>query len=483
MNNQIWPLKKALEDFKNKGQLPLHMPGHKQGRGINPAWQNILGQAAAFDYTELPATDDLSQATGPIKESQELLARLYGAQKSFYLINGTSGGIMAAVLAMADQGDKVLLLRNSHRSVSQGLILSGARPVYLRPGIDPVTKINLPPTVEEIAQKLKEHPDIKACFLTSPCFYGLSGYLKDQIDLLHKHNIPVFVDEAHGVHLHFSPLLAPDALSCGADLVAQSTHKTLNSFTQSSWLHLQGSRVNPERLKAALRMVQTTSASYILLLSLESAMAQMYEEGPAMLQNMLEQVKLLRQDLTLAGFTLLEKEQLPSERIAYHDISKLYVNTSNWGVRGYRAASILREHGIEPELSDYNGVLMMFTLSDTTEFIAQVGKALKEAAETLKEQDKTAGFGRIGRVETEPQIELTPREAWFSKKEKVSVAQAPNRIAAETVTIYPPGVPILLPGELITEEILEYLQEIKAKGGNIVCDDPSLNTFTTCIPR
>lgn len=480
MKQNNWPLKQALEEFRNLKQMPLHMPGHKQGRSLQAEWLHILGQAAAFDYTEIPATDDLAQPIGPIKKSQELLAQLYGADQSFYLINGTSGGIMASMLAHLKAGDEVLLSRNSHRSISQGVILSGATPVYINPEFDAKHLLPLPLSTQAIEAKLQEHQNIRLCVLTSPCYYGLIGDLKEQVGLLHRYDIPVLIDEAHGAHLNFSENLGIGGLEAGADLVAQSPHKILSSFTQSSWLHIQGPRVDKERLKASLRMMQSTSASYILLLSLEAAVAQMYTDGPEKLNTMLDNVKRLRQNLVNNGFSLLNLNELDSYLVKAHDISKIYINTLELGLKGYDAARLLRAKGIEPELSDYAGVLLMFTLADDRAFIEQVETKLLEFASEQKKKPRSQKTEPLSWADLQPEIILNPREAWFAGKEKVSFNQAENRIVGETITIYPPGVPIVLPGELISKEILTYLKQIKAQGGNIVCDDPTLNTLT-CI--
>lgn len=474
------PFLQAIQRQQAAGRIALHMPGHKQGRSIIPALQPILGAAAAYDYTELPFTDDLSQPVGALKESQELLAKLYGADTSFYLINGTSGGIMATIFALSAAGQKVLLMRNSHRSVSQGLILSGATPVFMPTTWDKTTGVALPPTVDDVRHALEMHPDIQLVILTSPSFHGISGYLKEQIDLIHSYDIPVMVDEAHGVHTHFSNLLPKDALECGADVVIQSTHKTLSGFTQSSWMHLKGPRIAPARIQAALRILQTTSPSYILLLSLEAASAQMATDGPEKLTRMLELTAHMKEKLNReTPLRFLELDELPLQNAAGQDISKLYLRTALYGLSGFQAANMLRLHGLEPELVDSGGVLLMLTIADEEEDFEAIELCLRSFAASL---DTTAEplplLTDAPWAAMQPNIALTPREAWYASNELCPFNQSVGRICGETITVYPPGVPVLLPGEMIDVEILEYLQEVKKAGGNIVCDDHTLTTVT-----
>jgi len=474
------PFLQAIRRQQNTGRIPLHMPGHKQGRSIIPPLQPILGPAALYDYTELPFTDDLSQPVGALKESQAMLAELYGAEASFYLVNGTSGGIMATIFALSAAGKKVLLMRNSHRSVSQGLILSGATPVYMATTWDKQTGVALPPTVDDIRTALEQHQDIALVILTAPSFHGLSGHLEEQIRLVHSYDLPVMVDEAHGVHSHFTSLLPKDALQSGADAVIQSTHKTLSGFTQSSWMHIQGSRVSVARIQAALRILQTTSPSYILLLSLEGAMAQMATDGPAKLTRSLELTAIMKEKLNHdTPLKFLELDELPLQHVAGQDIGKLYLRTAPFGLSGFQAANLLRLHGLEPELADSGGVLLMITLADDEEQFVAIEASLRAFAETL--DTSAEPFPLLTEAPwaaLQPNIALTPRDAWFAEKEVTSFNQSVGRICGETVTVYPPGVPVLLPGEIIDVEILEYLMQVKKFGGNIVCDNHSLQTLT-----
>ncbi len=474
------PFLQAIRRQQNTGRIPLHMPGHKQGRSIIPPLQPVLGAAALYDYTELPFTDDLSQPLGALKESQAMLAELYGADASFYLVNGTSGGIMATIFALSAAGKKVLLMRNSHRSVSQGLILSGATPIYMATTWDKQTGVALPPTVEDIRHALESHPDIAMVILTSPSFHGLSGHLEEQIKLIHGFDIPVMVDEAHGVHTHFSPLLPKDALQSGADAVIQSTHKTLSGFTQCSWMHIQGHRVSASRIQAALRILQTTSPSYILLLSLEGAMAQMATDGPEKLTRSLELTARMKEQLNRdTPLKFLELDELPLQHVAGQDLGKLYLRTAPFGLSGFQAANLLRLHGLEPELADSGGVLLMLTLADDEEHFIAIEAALREFAKTLDPSaDAFPLLTEAPWAALQPNLALTPREAWYSEKELTPFDQAIGRVCAETITVYPPGVPVLLPGEVIEVEILDYLMQVKKYGGNIVCDNHTLQTIT-----
>lgn len=462
------PLAEAVERYAREQVTRFHMPGHKGGKGISPETERILGRRLfELDITGVEGMDDLLQPNGIIREAEELLAQAFGAEASYFLINGTSSGLQALILSTLNPGDEIVVPRNMHKSMVSGVILSGARPVFVTPEVDEDLGIALGVTPEKVAAALKEHPQTRAVLLINPTYYGTTCDLAPIAALAHEKGLPLLIDEAHGPHFYFHEGLPPGALRQGADACAQGAHKILCSLTQSSWLHVQGDRIDRGRLQAVLGVILSTSASYLLLASLDLARLQMVKEGRAVLERTIGLAERLRWGIgELPGLRTFGKEYCGRPGVIGLDPTKVTVSVKGLGLTGQQVELYLRyRHRIQVELSDLYNVLFIVGPGNTEEEVERLLSALRELAHEYAGQ-------RVHRAEVtalppQPRQVLTPREAFFAQAESVPLALARGRISTETVTCYPPGIPILCPGEEVTPEIIEHIDFMKRNGYRI----------------
>lgn len=478
MNQSEAPLIQALTDYITEGARPYHTPGHKQGRNIDEELKKILGATALkMDVSLMTELDDLHSPSGCILKAQQLAAELYGAEESFFVVQGTTGAIQAMIMSTVGPEETILVPRHVHRSVLSGLVLSGAKPVYLEPEIHP--DYGLPWTLmpETLEEAITAHPEAKALLLVHPTYYGVASDLAKLVEIAHSHGLIVLVDEAHGPHLPFHPDLPQSALAAGADLCAQSTHKLTGALTQCSMLHVQGSRVDRQRLKAMLSLIQTTSPNYLLMASLDGARRQLAAEGNKLLEKTMNLARQLRREIRATpGLNCFGREEIGTFGCAGLDETKLAVNVTQLGLTGKEAETFLRQQGIQAELCDLEHVLFLITLGDDE---AQAD-ALLQALQNLAKQNRQPIQSRP-RLKTLaklplPEVVLTPRQACFAQTERVPIKQTAGRISGETITFYPPGIPQICPGERISTEALVYCLEMK-QGGYYVTgpSDPSLH--------
>lgn len=466
------PLLEALISYAKTDKVGFHTPGHKQGKGMHPkflefARENIF----KIDLTVLPEVDCLFHPVSVIKEAQELAAEAYGADKTYFLLNGTTGGNHAMLLTPLWPGDKLIVGRNAHRSILAGLILCGANPVYVLPEIDERGELILNVTPEKIEETLLLHPEAKAVCVISPTYYGVCANLPLIEKIVHQdeERKRVFlVDEAWGGHLHFHPALPSSALSCGADIVVQSTHKILSGMTQASLLHVKGKRIDTRDLESVLRLVQTTSPSYILMASLDSARMQMATCGKELLQNAIELAVWVREKVnTIEGLKCFREEDVAPFLL---DPTKILVRVSDLGISGYEAQRILNtQFGVQAEMADLEKVLFLITIGDRKEDAVRLVSSLWQMARKFKV--KSSNLKVIPKFpELKMEIAMTPREAFFAKQKTVPFKSAIGKISTEIFAIYPPGLPVIVPGEIITDEAHEYLVEMERMGG--IVDGP-----------
>jgi arginine decarboxylase len=494
-SQQQTPLLDALRDRANHHHSPFYAPGHKGGQGISQQLVDLFG-AAVFrsDLPELPELDNLFNPEGAIAQAQELAAEAFGADSTRFLANGSTCGIIAAIVATCGPGDKIILPRNIHSSAISGLILSGAIPIFVAPEYDRTWDIANSITPEATAAALKQHPDAKAVMVVYPTYHGVCGDLRAIAQITHQYNIPLLVDEAHGAHFNFHPNLPEPALSAGADLTVQSIHKTLGAMTQASMLHLKGDRINIQKLDRALQLVQSTSPSYLLLASLDAARQQIALHGEQLMAQTLLLAEKARSHISqIPGLSVLEPLNTPG--FAALDRTRLTVKVSDLGMTGFAADEILHsELAVTAELPMLQHLTFIISLGNTETDIENLVKAFTLLAERSKfGNEQCAGFnGWILQEEAtsnkqdffslplspSPTPPLSPREAFFSPAETVVVDQAVDRLGAELICPYPPGIPVLMPGEIITPQALDYLQHILAAGGKITgCSDPRLQTL------
>ncbi|BAZ51515.1 Orn/Lys/Arg decarboxylase [Nostoc sp. NIES-4103] len=481
LNQNQTPLLDALKACVASPHAPFYTPGHKGGKGISHLLADLLGKAVfCADLTELAGLDNLFAPQGVIYEAQELAAEAFGALKTWFLVNGSTCGVEAAILATCGEGDKIILPRNVHSSAIAGLIVSGAIPIFVNPEYDAVLDIahSITPTALESA--LQQHPDAKAVLTVYPTYYGVCGDLQAIAKITHQYNIPLLVDEAHGPHFAFHPQLPTPALAAGADLTVQSIHKVLGAMTQASMLHVQGHRINIDRVSKALQLVQSTSPSYLLLASLDAARQQMAVDGKYLMSRTLELADNARTRISqIPGLSILEippKEGFSPGFIAL-DRTRLTVNVSGLGSTGFAADDILDEQlGVTAEFSSLQHLTFIISLGNTQADIEQLVQGFETIALLKKSLLRKQSLST--QVQKNYESQLSPREAFFAVSETLPLEYASDRICAEIVCPYPPGIPILMPGEVITKAALEYLQQIQAMGGFISgCADTSLKTL------
>lgn len=477
------PLLDALGECANKYHAPFYTPGHKRGQGIPQRLADCFGSTVfRADLPELPQLDNLFAPQGVIQEAQQLAAAAFGAEHTWFLVNGSTCGLEAAILATCATGDKIILPRNVHSSCVAGLILSGAIPVFVNPEYDSVLDIAHSITPDGVAAALEQHPDAKAVMMVYPTYYGVCGDVAAIATLAHQHHIPLLVDEAHGSHFAFHPDLPAPALAAGADLSVQSIHKVLGAMTQASMLHVQGSRVDIDRVSKALQLVQSTSPSFLLLASLDAARQQMALQGEQLMSRTLQLADAARTQISqIPGLSVLQSLVTTAGFVAL-DRTRLTVTVSNLGLTGFEADEILAQHSVLAELPSLRHLTFIITLGNTEadiELLVQGFKSLSKKHRRTNLLLKATSTDISTHIPINIQMsQITPREAFFSATETLPVEQTSDRISAELVCPYPPGIPVLMPGEVITPAALDYLQKIQAMGGFISgCADASLRTL------
>lgn len=471
------PLFDALKEYVNRETIPFHVPGHKKGEGMDEEFRNFIGENPfKIDVTVFKLVDSLHHPTGPIKKAQQLAADAYGADATFFSIHGTSGAIQAMIMSVVSSGDKIIIPRNVHKSVTAGIILSGASPVYMQPELDKKVGIAHGVTPETVEKTLKENPDAKAVLIINPTYYGVATDIKRIADIVHSYDIPLIVDEAHGPHLGFNDKLPMSALEAGADICAQSTHKIIGALTQCSLLQVRSKRVDVHRVQQILNVLQTTSPSYILMASLDCARRQIALHGRELLDKAIELANYAREEINkIPGFYCFGKEILGQPGVYALDPTKITITCRDLGITGYDLDMILsNKYHIQMEMSDLYNVLAVGSFGDTKESIDALLKALKEISHDFYGKgNKKSDFIDIPAIPNGVKI---PREAFNSEKICVSLKDSIGKISGEFLMAYPPGIPILCPGEIITNEIIDYVQRLKDTGLYVQgTEDPEVN--------
>jgi arginine/lysine/ornithine decarboxylase len=473
-SNDRVPLLERLAKSAQSQNAAFHTPGHKRGQGSFHAFRALIGdRALQADLPELPELDNLFAPQGAIDEAQTLAAETFGAEQTWFLINGSTCGIIAAILAACDPGDKILMPRNVHQSAISGLILSGAVPVFLQPDYDPVLDLAHSVAPETVAIALKNHPDAKAVFLVYPTYYGVCGDIQAIVNLTRAAGIPLLVDEAHAAHFAFHTDFPVSAMAAGADLTVQSTHKTLSALTQASMLHVQGNLIDRDRISRSLQLVQSTSPNYLLLASLDAARAQMATEGRILMQATLELANQARSRLaSLPKLSVFQPEQSPG--CFALDRTRLTVTLSN--LDGFTADELLdQKFGVTAELPSLQHLTFVISLGNTQNDIDRLIQAFNILS-NLEESPERSIVPQFD-FSFSP-AEISPRQAFFASAKLVSTESAIDQISAESICPYPPGIPILLPGERITKDAVVLLKSVLQSGGFISgCSDPTLNTL------
>ncbi|CAM2778310.1 aminotransferase class I/II-fold pyridoxal phosphate-dependent enzyme [Hathewaya histolytica] len=483
LNQMETPLFDALMEYVNRETLPFHVPGHKKGIGIDEEFKNFIGpNPFKIDVTVFKLVDSLHHPTGPIKKAQELAADAYGSDACFFSIHGTSGAIQAMIMSVVGDGDKIIIPRNVHKSVTAGIILSGAIPVYMQPELDKRLGIAHGVTPETVKVALDANPDAKAVLIINPTYYGVATDIKEIAEIVHNYDIPLIVDEAHGPHLKFNDKLPVSAIEAGADICAQSTHKIIGAMTQGSLLQVRSERVSVARVKQMLSLLQTTSPSYILMASLDCARRQIVVNGKELLDKTIELASYVRSEINkIPGFYCFGEEVLGKPGAYAFDPTKITITCRDLGITGYELDMILSEkYHIQMELSDFYSVLAVGSFGDTKEGMDKLLTSLKEISNEYYGKGKAiADFLDIPAI---PEQIKKPREAFNSTTESISIMESIGRISAEFLMAYPPGIPVLCPGEIITKDVVEYVLELKKVGLYVQgTEDPTVENIKVVI--
>jgi lysine decarboxylase len=461
------PILKALMDYSNENNAYFHMPGHKGGNVFKKIGFEVFDiNLLSMDVTEVSGIDNLHCPEAAIKEAQELAAHAFGAEQTFFLINGTTGGIYSMILAAADPGDKIIIPRNCHRSVIGAVILGRLQPIYINPELD--YKFNFASGISPAAvqKAIQEHPDAKAVVITSPTYYGVCSDLEQIARIAHENNMLLLVDEAHGAHFGFHAELPKTALQCGADMVAQSTHKTLSAMTQSSMLHVRSNKVDIDRLRLFLQLTQSTSPSHILLASLDSARYIMQQKGEELLNDAIYWCNWLRNEVNnQEKLHCLSKADIGRAGIFDIDSTRITVNFDKLGLSGSKADELLRsEFKLQVEMADLFNIVAISTVGDSADHIKRLAKGIKTIAEHFKDCKPDCERQEIKTFKSIPDMKLLPWEAVYQAKEAIPIENSLGRICGEMIIPYPPGIPIIMPGEVINKDIIDYSLECRRKG-------------------
>lgn len=459
------PLFDALMEYVNRETIPFHVPGHKKGIGMDEEFKAFIGENPfKIDVTVFKLVDSLHHPTGAIKNAQELAADAYGAEASFFSIHGTSGAIQAMIMSVVNDGDKIIIPRNVHKSITSGIILSGAIPVYMQPELDKKIGIAHGVMPETVKETLKNDPDAKAVLIINPTYYGVATNIKEIAEIVHSYNIPLIVDEAHGPHLGFNSKLPMSAIEAGADICCQSTHKIIGAMTQCSLLHVCTDRIDINKVQQILNLLQTTSPSYVLMASLDCARRQIALHGEELLDKAINLADYARTEINkIPGFYCFGKEILGNPGCYAMDPTKITITCRELGITGYDLDMLLADkYHIQMELADLYNVLAVGSFGDTKEHMDALLAALKEISnDYYGKGTKKADFIDFPGIPEQVQI---PREAFTSIKTSVPLNKSVGCISGEFLLAYPPGIPVLCPGERITKEIIDYIQQLKDTG-------------------
>lgn len=466
------PIYEALEKFRKKRVVPFDVPGHKRGRG-NPELVELLGEKCVnLDVNSMKPLDNLCHPVSVIKEAEELVADAFGAEHAFLMIGGTTSAVQSMVLSVCKANDKIILPRNVHKSVINALILCGATPIYVEPKVNERIGIALGMEIASFVRVIEENPDAVAVLVNNPTYYGICSDLKKIVEVAHSHGLRVLADEAHGTHLYFGEDLPVSAMAAGADFAAVSMHKSGGSLTQSSVL-LTSQGVNADYVRQIINLTQTTSASYLLLSSLDISRRNLALRGRESFAAVVKMAEYARNEINaIGGYYAYSKELVNGTSVYDYDVTKLSVHTQGIGLTGIEVYDLLRdEYDIQIEFGDIGNILAYISIGDRIRDIERLVGALADI-KRLYERD---GSDLVSGEYIQPDVVMSPQTAFYANKESVPIRQTDGMICAEFVMCYPPGIPILAPGERITKEIIDYILYAGEKGCSLQgTEDPKV---------
>jgi arginine/lysine/ornithine decarboxylase len=461
-NQNKMPLIEALVAYHQEAVVPFDVPGHKHGKGAPELDAFIRKYGLELDVNSMKSLDIISNPTSVIRDAEELLSNAYGADKSFFMVGGTTASVQAMIMSSLAPGDKMILPRNAHKSAINGLILSGAIPAYIQPEIDGTIGIAMAASYDRVKESIEENPDAKALFLINPTYYGITCDIDRIVKLAHDHDMIVLADEAHGAHFHFHDELPRSAMQAGCDMSAVSLHKTGGSLTQSSALLMKtNSFVDENHVRNTINLMLTTSASYLLMASIDFCRKKLAVEGQKIFSDLLDIVRVYRDKINeIPGIYAFGKELIDGKGVVDFDETKLSVNVSELKMTGYQIYDLLREkYQIQAELADVNNVLFIISIGDDEEAFERLYLALKE----IGEGHHGGVVQPFRKTLDNPEVIVSPREAYYAGKKTILLAKALNGISGESVMVYPPGIPIISPGERISQDIIDYIEFLKTQ--------------------
>ncbi len=466
------PIYEALKKFREMRVVPFDVPGHKHGRG-NPELAAFLGeQCVSIDVNSMKPLDNLCHPVSVIREAEILVAEAFGAAHAFLMVGGTTSSVQSMVLSACKRGDKIILPRNVHRSVINALVLCGAVPVYVNPEVDHRLGISLGMKREQVARAIEENPDAVAVLVNNPTYYGICSDLRAIVEMAHKAGMLCLADEAHGTHFYFGENMPVSAMAAGADMASVSMHKSGGSLTQSSLL-LIGDGINPGHVRQIINLTQTTSGSYLLMSSLDISRRNLALRGKEVFAKVVSMADYAREEINaVGGYYAFGRELINGDSIYDFDSTKLSVHTRDIGLAGIEVYDLLRdEYDIQIEFGDIGNILAYLSIGDRPQELERLVSALAEIRR-LYQKDSS---GLLSQEYIAPAVVVSPQEAFYAGKRSIPIEESEGYVCSEFVMCYPPGIPILAPGERITGDILDYIRYAKEKGCSMTGpEDPEI---------
>ena len=473
------PIYEALERFREMRVVPFDVPGHKHGKG-NPELTAFLGEkCVGVDVNSMKPLDNLCHPVSVIHEAELLAADAFGAKHAFLMVGGTTSSVQSMVLSCCKQGDKIILPRNVHRSVINSLVLCGAIPVYVNPDVDRRLGISLGMNRDQVKKAIEENPDAVAVLVNNPTYYGICSDIRAIVKMAHDSGMLCLADEAHGTHFYFGENMPVSAMRAGADMAAVSMHKSGGSLTQSSLL-LIGENVSEGHVRQIINLTQTTSGSYLLMSSLDISRRNLALRGKEVFRKVIEMAEYAREEVNaIGGYYAYGREMINGDSIFDFDPTKLSVHTRDIGLAGIEVYDILRdEYDIQIEFGDIGNILAYLSIGDRMQELERLVSALAE----IRRRYKKNPDGLMTQEYIDPEVVCSPQKAFYSNKKSVPLKDSAGEVCSEFVMCYPPGIPILAPGERITEAILEYISYAKAKGCSMTGpEDPDINNINILV--
>ncbi len=480
MNHDRMPLFEALEEYKNSRIVSFDVPGHKKGKSSSELVELFGEKTIKIDANSMKSLDFLAHPVSCIKEAEELMADAFGADHAFMMVGGTTSSVQAMIMSCIKDGEKLIMPRNVHKSAINALILIGGIPVYVNPGIDEKIGISLGMNTEDVIKTMDENPDAKAIFVNNPTYFGICSDLKSIIKEAHKRGMLVLSDEAHGTHFYFNDNLPDGAISLGADMACVSMHKTGGSLTQSSVLLLNEKNIKADYVRTIINLTQTTSASYLLMGSLDIARRNLATKGKEIFDHVLELCTYARDEINkIDGYYSFADELIDNKYIYDYDKTKLCIFTKDIGLAGVEVYDILRDvYDIQMELGDLGVTLAIVSVGDTKFQIERLVASLAE----IKRRFAKDPSGMFVQEYVHPVVDTSPKVAFYADKKFMDIDKAIGEISGEFVMAYPPGIPIIAPGERITQKVYEYVQYSKEKGCLLIgTEDLDINKIKVVV--